>query len=107
MEADKTKAKHYFELAAMNGSAQARHNLGCVEVKAGNVDRVMRHMIIAAKAGYKEALEAIKIGFMNGGVTKDEYANTLRAYHERQKEIKSDERDKAAALKVLLASYNN
>ena len=30
-------------------------------------------------------------------VTKDEYAKTLRAYHERQQEMKSDERDKAAA----------
>jgi len=29
-------------------------------------------------------------------VTKDDYANCLRAYHERQNEIKSDERDKAA-----------
>ena len=31
-------------------------------------------------------------------VTKDEYANTLRAYHERQKEMKSDARDKASVV---------
>ena len=32
---------------------------------------------------------------MHGIVTKDEYANTLRAYQERCNEMKSDERDRA------------
>ena len=32
-----------------------------------------------------------------GVVTKDEYESTLRAYYERQTEMKSEERDKAAA----------
>ena len=41
----------------------------------------------------------VKKGFMKGDVTKDEYANTLRAYHERQKEMKSKERDMAALLR--------
>jgi len=35
--------------------------------------------------------------FIRGFVTKDEYANTLSAHHERQKEMKSDMRDKAEA----------
>ena len=34
---------------------------------------------------------------MNGTVTKDEYANTLRAYQNMQDEMKSEDRDKAAA----------
>ena len=34
---------------------------------------------------------------MDGLVTKELYASNLRAYHERQKEMKSDMRDKAAA----------
>ena len=33
--------------------------------------------------------------FMTGYVTKDEYANTLRAYQSQQDEMKSDDRDKA------------
>ena len=33
---------------------------------------------------------------MQGGITKDEYANALRSYHERQKEMRSDAREKAA-----------
>ena len=36
VEMDKKKAKHYYELAAMNGEARARHNLGCMEGDAGD-----------------------------------------------------------------------
>ena len=39
--------------------------------------------------------DAVKDGFMKGYVTKDEYANTLRAYQKIQDEMKSDQRDKA------------
>ena len=97
VEIDLKKAKHYWELAAMMGHVIARHNLACLEGQAGNDHRAIKHYIIAARAGYKESLDNIKFRFMNGQVTKDEYANTLRAYHERQKEMKSDQRDKAAA----------
>ena len=37
---------------------------------------------------------------MKDVITKDEYANTLRAYQQRHDEMKSDDRDKAAALVV-------
>ena len=56
----------------------------------------MRHFLLAARAGHETSLEAVKIGFKEWIATKDEYANVLRAYHERQKEMKSDERDEAA-----------
>ena len=81
----------------MMGSVQARYNLGCLEGNAGNHHRAMRHFTIAARAGHKESLDCIKGGFRRGFVTKDEYASTLRAHHEQQKEMKSDARDKAVA----------
>ena len=56
-----------------------------------------KHFIIAANAGYKKSLDKVKGGYMKGCVTKDEYANTLRAYQSREDEMKSDERDKARA----------
>ena len=96
-EADTKKAKHYYELAAMAGDKDARHNLACDEGQAGNYHRAMKHFIIAARAGHELSFDAVKKGFMRGFVGKDDYANTLRAYHERQKEMKSNERDKAAA----------
>lgn len=36
-----------------------------------------------------------------GVITKEEYASTLRAHHERQTEMKSDTRDLAAAAAVF------
>jgi hypothetical protein len=57
----------------------------------------MKHFILAAKAGDKKSLYYVKVGFMNGMITKDEYANTLRAYQERHDEMKSDQRDKVRA----------
>jgi len=97
VESDKKKAKHYYELAAIGGDIHARHNLAGIEGQAGNYDRAKKHLLIAARAGSEKSLDAVKEGFTKELMTKDEYANTLRAYHERQKEMRSDARDKAAA----------
>jgi TPR repeat protein len=97
VEVDEKKAKHYYELSAMNGSVNARHNLGCSEGRTGNHERAMKHLMISASAGLKKSLDAVKYGFMNGDVTKDEYANTLREYQNSQDEMKSKARDKALA----------
>jgi len=61
--------------------------------------------MMAARAGMKESLDRVKNGFMKGLVTKDEYANTLRAYQKRQDEMKSDERDKAEACFEALSRF--
>ena len=97
VEVDKKKAKHFYELAAMNGSVRARHNLGILEGTAGNVHRAFKHYILAAKAGFKKSLDVVKKGYINDMVTKDEYANTMRAYQQRVDEMKSGVRDKARA----------
>ena len=97
VEIDKKKAKHFYELAAMNGDLHARHNLGCVEGQAGNYHRSYKHFMLSAGAGCKESLNAVKGGYMAGYVTKDQYANTLREYHKSQDEMKSEARDKARA----------
>lgn len=97
VEEDMNKALHYYELAAMGGNILARHNLGCLEGNSGNLHRAMKHFIMAAKAGDEDSVDKVKHGLKDGLVTKDEFANTLRACHERQKEMKSEMRDKAAA----------
>ena len=103
---DKQKAKNYYELAAMNGHVHARHNLGVNEHLAGNHERAIKHFEIAACAGCKESLGAVQDGYMDGDITKDEYANTLRACQKSQDEMKSDARDKALAYhrRIELAS---
>ena len=97
VEIDMKKAKHYYELAAMNGSVKARYGLGDMEGKAGNLCRAVKHFLIAARAGHTMSLDVVKGGYMDGFVTKDQYANTLRAYQKSQDEMKSDMRDIAAA----------
>ena len=107
VEVDEEKAKHYYKLAAMNGSVNARHNLGCVEEDAGNPQRACKHFVLAARAGYKQSLDAVKEGYKDGDVTKDEYANTLRAYQKSQYEMKSEMRDKAEVFRALRGGYTS
>ena len=95
VERDGKKAKHYYELAAMMGDADARYALGRLEGVAGNAQRAQKHYMIAARAGCKESLKKVKEGYMKGIVTKDEYGNLLRAYQKRQDELKSDARDES------------
>ena len=96
---DEKKAKHFYELAAMKGDVNARHWLGLFEEED---HRAYKHFMLAAKVGYEISLGKVKEGFMKGFVTKDEYEQTLRAYHKCVSEMKSEARDKGAA--VLAAS---
>jgi len=99
VEADTKKAKHYYELAVMNGYVYARHNLALIEGQGGNFQRAKKHFMIAARAGMKESLEMVKkIGFEKGILTKDEYEATQRAYHNSIDGMKSESRDKIAAI---------
>jgi len=95
-EADEKKTKNYWELAAIRGCISARYFLGCLEGQEGNYHRAMKHLTIAARAGHETSLDKVKHGFMNGLITKDDYANTLRAYQKIQVDMKNDERDQAA-----------
>ena len=80
----------------MGGDAKARHNLGVCEYNAGNMDRAVKHDMIAAGSGCTASLEKIKLLFKKGLVTKDDYAKALRAYQANLVEIKSPQRDEAA-----------
>ena len=96
------KAREYYELAAMGGCAPARHILACFEGQAGNEQRAYKHIIIAAKSGHDSSVNKVKEGFVEGLITKDEYAQTLRDYQKRKDEMKSEMRDKASLHKATL-----
>ena len=96
-EVDKEKAKHYYELAAMGGDVLARHRLGLEEEEKGNMDRAIRHYMIAARSGDSDSLNMIKKLYTNGHATKEDYTKALQLYQEYLSEIKSVQRDKAAA----------
>ena len=98
VERDKKMASHYYELAAMEGDAAARHNLGVDEDDAGNYDKALKHYMIAVRGGDTDSVKEIQRMYMDGHATKDHYANALRSHQVYLVEIKSDQRDKAAAL---------
>ena len=105
VERDKKKAEYYYELAAMGGDATARHNIGHLECNAGNYDRALKHFMLAVGGGEKESLSTIKEMFVNGDATKDDYAKALRAYQAHLVEIKSAQRDEAAAFNDQFKYY--
>jgi len=94
---DEKKARHYFELAAMRGSPNARHNLGIFEDKRGNMERALKHHMIAVTFGHHNSLKQIQKLYSKGHTTKDDYTKALRVYQEYLNEVKSSQRDKAAA----------
>ena len=95
------KAKYYFELAAMDGNAVARHNLCSVEAREGNMDRAVKHWMISAGIGYDNSLNYIRHAFSTGHATKDDYEKALRAHKEAKDEMKSDQRETVAATNGL------
>jgi len=98
VEVDKKKANHYYELAAIGGSVSARDNLGSYELEVdNNMDRALKHYLIAARNGEGESLERIKLMYTHGHATKDVYMKALQAYQVYLGEIKSEQRDNAAA----------
>ena len=105
VERDLKKAQHYWELAAMGGDDTARNNLGLLEKKDGNMDRALKHFMISAMGGLSGSLNSIQELFMHGHATKDDYAKALRAHQAYLDEIRSDQRDEAAALDKYFKYY--
>ena len=65
--------------------------------QARNLDRAVKHWMIAMHDGDHMALEGIKKLYRVGHATKDVYTEALRSYQLYQDQIKSDQRDEAAA----------
>ena len=99
VERDEKMAKHFLELAAMEGNATARHNLGVNDYKAGNHDRALEHYMIAVRGGDTDSVKEIQRMYMDGHATKDHYANALRSHQAYVNEIKSVQREQAAAFR--------
>ena len=107
VEMNKKKAIHYWELAAMEGHVTARNRLGETEGLTGNKDRALKHFMIAARDGNLRSLENIKTMYKNGYTTKEDYAKALRSYQAYLDEIKSEQRDKAAAFHDAYKYYES
>ena len=105
VEIDEKKADHFYKLAAIGGNANARYNLGNHEKNAGNMNRALKHYMIALECGHNDSLKLIQKLYTNGHATKDDYAKALRAYQAYLAEIKSTQRDKAASTRADCRYY--
>ena len=107
VEKDDEKAIHYYEIAAKTGHEQSRHNLGCLLIEQSNESNgftkqykimvAMKHFLIAAAQGFDKSLEAVKDGYIQERIAKDEFAQALRAHKDSKDEVKSDQREGAKA----------
>jgi hypothetical protein len=65
----------------------------------GRFERAAKHFIIAANLGSEDSLKLIKFLFVQGIVSKEQYAAALRGYQSAVNETKSAEREKAEAFR--------
>jgi len=105
VERDKKNAVHYYELAAMGGDVSARYNLGFYEICASNKERALKHFMIATRGGDADSLNAVQKMYSKGYATKEDYTKALQAYQEYLGEIKSAQRDEAAAFSEKYRYY--
>ena len=97
VEKNEKKAVYHFEQAAIGGHPDARWLLAKYEAENGRFEREAKHLIIAANLGCEESLQRVKDLFVDGIVSKDDYAAALRGYQAAVDATKSPERDKAEA----------
>ena len=81
----------------MGGDVISRHYLGDLEMNAGNINRGMKHFMIAAGAGRDDSLTIIREGYLNGCGTKKDFEKALCAHKESTDEMESEQREAGAA----------
>eukprot|EP00984_Skeletonema_dohrnii_P028127 scaffold17957_cov75-Skeletonema_dohrnii-CCMP3373.AAC.1 len=96
VEKDEKKERYHLEEAAIAGHPTARYNLGCDEWKKGRIKRAVKHLIIAANLGHDGSIQALKEGYKDGKVGKEEFATALRAHQAAADATKSPQREAAA-----------
>jgi len=67
-----------------------------METRAGKIDRALRHYMIAAEDGCSDSLDVIQDLYSKGHARKEYYTKALQ-YQEYLSEIKSRQREEAAA----------
>eukprot|EP00984_Skeletonema_dohrnii_P015127 scaffold6484_cov114-Skeletonema_dohrnii-CCMP3373.AAC.4 len=95
VEKDAKKEVYHLEQAAIGGHPKARYNLGVKEEENGRRGRAVKHWIIAATLGYDSSLDALKVCFRGGLVSKEDFAAALRAHQAAIEATKSPQREAA------------
>ena len=96
VEKDEERKIYHLIEAAIGGHPGARHNLGWAEEQHDRMDRAAKHWIIAANLGDDDSLEAVKILYKHGYVSKEDFAAALRGHYAAIVAMKSPQREEAA-----------
>jgi TPR repeat protein len=95
VEKNEERAVYHWEKAAIGGHPIARNNLACVEEENDNIERAVKHYIIAANLGDEGSMKALWNAFKEGYITKEDLDATLRTHQAAIDEMKSEQRDAA------------
>jgi hypothetical protein len=95
VEKDEDKAVYHYEKAAIGGHPWARHNLACIEEDNGNMERAVKHFIIAANPGDEDSMKLLWQHYSAGNITKEDLEATLRTHQAALDAMKSAQRDAA------------
>ena len=104
---DPKKYQYHIEQAAIGGHPIARHNLAVSEDQKGNIGKAVKHYIIAANLGLDESLEQLKEYYRHGMVSKEDFADALRAHQAAVDATKSPERDRAKRARMSTMGNRN
>ena len=104
VEKDEGKEIFHAEEAAIRGHPIARCMLGGYEIKDGNIDRAVKHVIIAATQGDDYSIKALMNFFKAGLVEKDVLTAALRAHKAAVDATKSPQRKKAEEVMSTFSS---
>jgi hypothetical protein len=97
VEKDEERGMYYFEKAAIGGHPKARHHLAIFEGTNGNIEREVKHFVIAAKLGHEESMKALWGHFSAGNISKENLEATLRTFKTAIDATKSAQRDTGEA----------
>jgi TPR repeat protein len=95
VEEDQVKAVCHAEKAAIGGHPGARYNLASVEERNGNVERSVKHLIIAANLGEEDSMKVLWKHYSGGNITKKGLDATLRTHQAALDAMKSEQRNAA------------
>jgi TPR repeat protein len=89
------KELYHLEKAAIAGHVKARYNLGCYEENNDKMDRAVKHYIIAASLGDDDSLKELREQYVDGNISKEDFAAALRAHQAAVDATKSPQREAA------------
>ena len=105
VEKDSSKVLFHYEMSAIGGHHLARFNLANIEFCNLRYERAVKHWIIAAKQGETQSLHNLKEAYREGLISKDDYADALRAHQDAIEAVRSPQRAEFDALLVTGKVY--